>query len=148
VANGPKPVYFHDKSNRSGETVVVARSGVNAGSVSFWDEPIFLTDAFSVQTDPGLLKARFVFYALQANQDALRAMKAGAGVPHVRVKDVEAYEIPVVTLAEQERIVSILDKFDALVNDLSLGLPAEIKARREQYKYYRDRLLTFEDQAA
>ena len=46
-------------------------------------------------------------------------------------------------LAEQERIVAILDKFDALVNDLSSGLPAEIEARRKQYEYYRDQLLTF-----
>ena len=51
--------------------------------------------------------------------------------------------IPVPPLDEQERIVSILDKFDALVNDVSSGLPAEIKARRQQYQHYRDRLLTF-----
>ena len=49
---------------------------------------------------------------------------------------------------EQERIVAILDKFDALVNDLSIGLPAELNARRKQYEYYRDRLLTFEEAAA
>lgn len=47
----------------------------------------------------------------------------------------------------QERIVAILDKFDALVNDLSSGLPAEIKARRQQYEHYRDRLLTFQEAA-
>ncbi len=51
-------------------------------------------------------------------------------------------------LDEQERIVTILDKFDALVNDLSIGLPAELKARRQQYEYYRDRLLTFEERVA
>ena len=53
--------------------------------------------------------------------------------------------IPVPPLEEQERIVAILDKFDALVNDLSVGLPAELAARRKQYEYYRDRLLTFEE---
>ena len=51
--------------------------------------------------------------------------------------------IPVPPLKEQARIVAILDKFDALVNDLSSGLPAEIKARRQQYEHYRDRLLSF-----
>ena len=55
--------------------------------------------------------------------------------------------IPVPPLEEQERIVAILDKFDALVNDLSIGLPAEIAARRQQYEYYRDKLLTFEEAA-
>ena len=51
--------------------------------------------------------------------------------------------IPVPPLSEQRRIVNCLDKFDTLVNDLSSGLPAEIEARRKQYEYYRDRLLTF-----
>lgn len=53
--------------------------------------------------------------------------------------------IPVPPLEEQRRIVSVLDKFDSLVNDLSIGLPAELAARRKQYEYYRDRLLTFEE---
>jgi type I restriction enzyme S subunit len=55
--------------------------------------------------------------------------------------------IPVPTRAEQDRIVDILDKFDALVNDLSIGLPAELAARRKQYEYYRDKLLSFEEAA-
>ena len=49
---------------------------------------------------------------------------------------------PVPPLAEQERIVAILDAFDAPANDLSIGLPAELAARRKQYEHYRDRLLT------
>ena len=51
--------------------------------------------------------------------------------------------IPIPPLAEQERIVSILDRFEALTTDLTTGLPAEIKARQQQYEYYRDQLLTF-----
>ena len=72
-------------------------------------------------------------------------MKKGSGVPHVRVKDFESYSIPIPPLAEQERIVAILDKFDALVNDISVGLHAELNARRKQYAYYRDNLLTFRE---
>lgn len=56
--------------------------------------------------------------------------------------------IPVPPLVEQERIVAILDKFDALVNDLNIGLPAELAARRKQYAYYRDRLLAFKELAS
>ena len=52
--------------------------------------------------------------------------------------------IPLPSLEEQERIVGILDRFDALCNDISSGLPAEIEARKKQYEYYRDRLLNFE----
>ncbi|NLL90394.1 MAG: restriction endonuclease subunit S, partial [Dehalococcoidales bacterium] len=56
--------------------------------------------------------------------------------------------IPVPPLAEQERIVAILDRFDSLVNDITTGLPAEIAARRKQYEYYRDKLLTFREKAS
>lgn len=58
-------------------------------------------------------------------------------------QSLKAIQIPVPPLAEQERIVAILDKFDALVNDISSGLPAELEMRRKQYEHYRDRLLTF-----
>ncbi|HOR20667.1 MAG TPA: restriction endonuclease subunit S, partial [Bacilli bacterium] len=52
---------------------------------------------------------------------------------------------PILDLNEQQRIVDILDKFDAYCNDLSIGLPAEIAARQKQYEYYRDKLLTFKE---
>ena len=54
------------------------------------------------------------------------------------------FEFPIIPLAEQERIVAILDRFDTLCNDISEGLPAEIEARQKQYEYYRDKLLSFE----
>lgn len=54
-------------------------------------------------------------------------------------------KIPVPSFGEQKRIAEVLDKFDALVNDLSSGLPAEIQARRQQYEYYRNKLLTFKN---
>ena len=54
-------------------------------------------------------------------------------------------EIKVPPLDEQRRIVSILDRFDALCNDLTQGLPAEIEARKKQYEYYRDKLLSFKE---
>ena len=57
-------------------------------------------------------------------------------------------QIPIPSLEEQRRIAAQLDRFDALVNDISIGLPAELAARRKQYEYYRDRLLTFKERAA
>ena len=53
------------------------------------------------------------------------------------------FKFPFPSLKRQEEIVSILDKFEALTSDLASGLPAEIKARQQQYEYYRDQLLTF-----
>ena len=53
--------------------------------------------------------------------------------------------VPVPSAAEQARIVAILDDFEALKSDLNIGLPAELRARRQQYEYYRDHLLTFKE---
>lgn len=71
----------------------------------------------------------------------------GAKVRRISGKSLSKIRIPVPPIEEQARIVAILDKFDALVNDLSSGLPAEIKARRQQYEYYRDKLLAFKEAA-
>jgi type I restriction enzyme S subunit len=147
VANGPVPTYSHNESNRDGTTIVIARSGAYAGLVSFWERPIFLTDAFSVHPDATVLSPRFLYYFLRNRQEVLHSMKKGSGVPHVRVKDFEALRIPVPPLTEQHHIVAILDKFDTLVHDLSIGLPAELAARRQQYEHYRDRLFTFKEAA-
>ena len=57
------------------------------------------------------------------------------------------YQIPIPALSEQERIVSILDKFHTLTNSISEGLPKEIELRQKQYEYYRDLLLTFPKKA-
>ena len=59
-------------------------------------------------------------------------------------KSFEQLVVPVPSLERQKQIVSILDRFDALCNDLTSGLPAEIEARQKQYEYYRDKLLTFQ----
>lgn len=71
----------------------------------------------------------------------------GAKMPRGDKKAVLDFPIPIPSLAEQEKIANILDRFDALVNDLSQGLPAEIEARKQQYEYYRDQLLTFKRKA-
>lgn len=72
----------------------------------------------------------------------------GGAVQNLNADIVRAIELPIVPLKEQHRIVSILDHFDALCNDLTSGLPAEIEARRKQYEYYRDKLLSFKKKAS
>lgn len=79
------------------------------------------------------------FYWDQANK-----LVGGGAQPQFNANVLKEIKFPIPPLAEQERIVAILDKFDALVNDISIGLPAELNARRKQYEYYRGKLLTFE----
>ncbi|MCH5149788.1 MAG: restriction endonuclease subunit S [Spirochaetales bacterium] len=72
----------------------------------------------------------------------------GAKMPRGDKSMVMKYELPLPSFSEQQRIVSILDRFDALCNDITVGLPAEIEARKKQYEYYRDKLLTFKEKVA
>lgn len=65
----------------------------------------------------------------------------------INLGEISKIEIPVPSLIEQERVISVLDKFESLVNDVSIGLPAELNARRQQYEYYRNKLLTFKEYA-
>ena len=74
--------------------------------------------------------------------------KTGGAIPHVSMKDIQNFEIPVPSLQEQERIANILDRFESLTTSLTAGLPAEIAARRQQYEHYRDKLLTFKRKSA
>ena len=147
IAGGRKPAYYHNEGNREGETIVIAGSGAYAGFVSYWSQPIFVSDAFSVKTDSRVLLAKYAFYALKKRQDTLHGLKRGGGVPHVYPRDVAPFQIPVPPIEVQLEIVKVLDKFDALANDLSSGLPAEINARHKQYEYYRNQLLTFKEAA-
>jgi type I restriction enzyme S subunit len=89
--------------------------------------------------DINTISAKYLSYAL----DITEIGHSGGSIPQLTVPNVKKIKIPVPPIAEQERIVAILDKFDALVNDISIGLPAELNARKKQYEYYRDQLLTF-----
>ena len=84
------------------------------------------------------------FFSTYIFHDQKKKYITGTKVRRISGGNLAKIKIPIPSLAEQERIVKILDKFDALVNDISSGLPAEIEARRKQYEYYRDRLLTFQ----
>ena len=75
----------------------------------------------------------------------LNEFMKGDNSPSIRKGHIEQWLFPVPPLAEQKRIVAILDRFDALCNSLTEGLPAEIALRKKQYEYYRDKLLSFKE---
>ena len=65
----------------------------------------------------------------------------------IQARELLDFRVPVPPLEDQKRILERLDRFDALANDFSIFLPAELNARRKQYEHYRDRLLTFPEAA-
>lgn len=139
IAGGQKPAYYHNVSNREGITITVAGSGAYAGYVSYWNQPIFLSDAFSIESNNDLNK-RYLYYWLLDNQHKIYELKKGSGVPHVYGKDLANLEIPIPSLETQEKIVEILDKFTNYVTELQ----SELQSRTKQYEYYRDMLLSEE----
>ncbi|MGN0088605.1 MAG: restriction endonuclease subunit S [Candidatus Limimorpha sp.] len=138
MAGGQKPSCYHNVANRSGETIVVAGSGAYAGFVTYWNIPVFVSDAFTVNPSNCMLP-KYVFYFLKNNQEKIHATKKGAGVPHVHGKDIAKFLIPVPPIEVQDEIVKILDRF--------ADYAAELQARRLQYEYYRNLLLTFNPSA-
>lgn len=140
IAGGREPAYYIDRPNRQGETIVIAGSGAYAGFVSFWNEPIFVSDAFSIVVDRGTLQPRFVYHWLRGRQETIHALKSGGGVPHVYPKDVAKLRCPIPPLEVQREIVRILDQFTTLEAELEV----ELTIRRRQHSFYRSELLARE----
>lgn len=93
------------------------------------------------------INIKFVFYLFfNFGEWCRNNVNNGGGLPIINTAKLSTYKIPIPTIEKQKRIVSILDRFDKLCNDISEGLPAEIEARRKQYEYYRDKLLSFKEQ--
>ena len=114
-------------------------------------EPVYL-NSFCIGfrfNDVNQLDPEFVKHLFRSVDLRKQIVRTASGVTRYNVSKAKLAKIriPVPELAEQSRIANILDKFDALVNDLSSGLPAEVAARRQQYEHYRDRLLTFKEAA-
>ena len=141
VAGGQKPAYYHNEYNREGITISVAGSGAYAGFVSYWEQPIFLSDAFSVEPSDEL-NIRFLYHWLLSKQMKIYSLKQGVGIPHVYSRDLAKFEIPIPSIETQEKIVKILDSYTEYITELQEKLKIELQARNKQYNYYRDMLLS------
>lgn len=134
ISGGKTPAFYCNQYNRDGETITVAGSGAGAGYVQYWNEPIFVCDAFSIK-GANEVSTKYLFYCLTNLQDKIYATKKGGGVPHVHISSIDKFFIPIPPPLVQEEIVKILDRFAEYA--------AELQARQEQYEYYRNKLLTF-----
>lgn len=110
------------------------------------DEIAISGDAFIFTHNQNSKYISYFFQSIFFNDQKVK-FTTGTKVIRVSINNLEKIVIPIPPLSEQERIVSILDKFDALVNDSKISIQAEIEARRKQYAYYRNKLLTFGEYA-
>jgi len=133
-------------SNCVGDTVTTPSRGQGGiGYVGYQKEPFWLGPlCYKLQsTDKNVLINKYIFYFLQSRSELLLGLKKEGGVPAVNKSDLVQLEVPVPSLEEQRRIVTILDKFDGLTKSIREDLPREIELRKKQYEYYRDLLLNF-----
>ena len=124
--------------------VLISAAGTIGRTVVYDGKPSYFQDSNIVwiDNDESVVLNSYLRYCYE-----LKPWKASEGgtIPRLYNNNIAKAVIAVPPIEEQKRIVSILDRFDAICNDLTSGLPAEIEARQRQYEYYRDKLLTFEE---
>ena len=141
-----KNTYEYDET-----AVITSGDGVGVGKIFHYIEGKYALHqrAYRIHVFDERLIPKFLFYYMKTSfyryitQNAVQS-----SVTSIRRPMLAKYPIPIPPLDVQQKIVSILDRFDTLTSDLTQGLPAEIAARRKQYEYYRDTLLTFRRKGA
>ncbi|MFK5591162.1 restriction endonuclease subunit S [Escherichia coli] len=146
---GLEPLGYYNKSNRPANTVMIINVGASAGTVGYSTVDFWSSDGCFCLEHNELLNNRFLYFALIGYQSLLKSKVRVAGIPTLDAIVVNKLLIPIPcpsnpekSLAIQSEIVRILDKFTALTAELT----AELNMRKKQYNYYRDQLLSFDDE--
>ncbi len=123
--------------------VIIAMSGATAGRSAINKIPLTTNQhCLCLEVNQEIANYRYVFHWVSFNFMNIKNIGQGAR-GDLNSSMIKNFKIPIPPLSEQERIVTILDKFDTLTNSISEGLPKEIELRKKQYEYYREKLLTF-----
>ena len=128
-------------ANEDGSYPIIGRQGALCGNVKYAEGKFYATEHAVVVKPKEKYNPRFLYHLL-TNMNLNQYKSAGAQ-PGLAVKNIAELTAPVPPLDVQNRIVNVLDNFEKICSDLTIGLPAEIEARQKQYEYYRDKLLTF-----
>jgi len=140
--NSMTPLGFYDKSNVGGDTTFIISAGA-AGEVGYSSVNFWAADDIYYFIPITTICSKYLYHFLLTKQPTIKGQVRRASVPRLAKNAFAKIKIPIPPLSEQQRIVSILDKFDTLTSSISEGLPKEIELRRKQYEYYREQLLAF-----
>ena len=141
--NSLTPLGYHTDCNYSANTTFIIVAGA-AGEIGFSDRAFWAADdCFAIVCPEGVLN-RYVYHLLLNNQNQLLSKVRKASIPRLSRSAIENLVIPVPPLEIQREIVRILDDYTENVTELQRQLTAELTARKTQYDFYRDKLLTFE----
>ena len=133
ILGGKEPAYFIDKFNHTGKAIVISRSGASAGYVSFWNEPIFVTDGFLVEPK-GDVSYEFLYYALKSKQNILHKSQKGAAIPHVTPLLISSIDCMLPDSISQQRIATILSRYDSLIENYQKQIKLLEEATQRLYK--------------
>lgn len=137
---GIAPSGYTERYNTEENTITISQGGASAGYVNFMDCKFWAgAHCYIVKPISKTISNRFLYFFLKNEERKIMGSKLGAGIPGLNRKNVTSFPIPVPPLPIQEKIVEVLDKFTKLEAELE----AELEARRKQYEYYREKLLTF-----
>lgn len=125
--------------------IALAGQGKTRGKVAITEIELCTNQSLCSLICGTSMNYKFLYYYLDGKYEELRAISNGDGTRGgLSLRLLAPYKIPVPPMEVQERIVKVLDNFDAICSDLGIGLPAEIEKRQKQYEYYRDKLLSFD----
>ncbi|GAA9693489.1 restriction endonuclease subunit S [Helicobacter pylori] len=143
VSGGIGFMGYLNEYNREENTITIAQYGT-AGFVNWQNQKFWANDVcFSVIPKETLIN-RYLYYVLTNMQNYLYSISNRSAIPYsISSNNIMQITIPIPPLEIQQEIVKILDQFLVLTTDLLAGIPAEIEARKKQYEYYREKLLTF-----
>ena len=111
ILGGQEPAYYCDEANHTGPCIVISRSGASAGFVSYWQQPIFVTDGFLFEAKERS-SIHYLYYCIKANQSLLGNLQNATAIPHVRGEDLKDFEIPLPPLPTQRKIAAVLSSLD------------------------------------
>lgn len=139
---------YFNVTNRKGNAVTTPSRGQGGiGFVGYQENDFWLGPlCYAIYPkDENQLNPKYLYYELSSKKDEILKRKNTGGVPSLNGCDLKTIPINVIDIEKQNKIVDILDKFYKITTDITSGLPAEIEARKKQYEYYRDKLLTFKE---
>lgn len=133
ILGGREPAYFIDKFNHTGKAIVVSRSGASAGYVSFWNEPIFVTDGFLIEPKEGI-SYEYLYFLLKSKQYELQRKQQGAAIPHVTPLLIQNIEIKLPPFEIRTKIADILSAYDDLIENNQKQIKLLEEAAQRLYK--------------
>ncbi|GAA8956938.1 restriction endonuclease subunit S [Helicobacter pylori] len=143
VSGGIGFMGYLNEYNREENTITIAQYGT-AGFVNWQNQKFWANDVCFSVIPKEILINRYLYYVLTNMQNYLYSISNRSAIPYsISSNNIMQITIPIPPLEIQQEIVKILDQFLALTTDLQAGIPAEIEARKKQYEYYREKLLTF-----